>query len=142
MKLRLFTIIGLSCLLSATVAAQDYDDIYYDSSQQQEKAAARVEEPEPAVTTTVHDDDVIADYYTADQVPQGWEDNVVDLRNVDEYNRHIGSGDLLAQNAVGDTVSVDSTLAGGGDEVFAYCAQQLDVGSRICYWGKCLVPIA
>lgn len=115
MKLRLFTIIGLSCLLSATVAAQDYDDIYYDSSQQQEKAAARVEEPEPAVTTTVHDDDVIADYYTADQVPQGWEDNVVDLRNVDEYNRHIGSGDLLAQNAVGDTVSVDSTLAGGGD---------------------------
>ena len=115
MKLRLFTIIGLSCLLSATVAAQDYDDIYYDSSQQQEKVAARVEEPEPAVTTTVHDDDVIADYYTADQVPQGWEDNVVDLRNVDEYNRHIGSGDLLAQNAVGDTVGVDSTIAGGGD---------------------------
>ena len=108
MKLRFFATMSIFCATTAMVAAQDYDDIYYDSSQEEE--TVEVTTPPAAPVEEEIDDEMIADYYTADQTA-GWEGSVVDVRDVDEYNRHYAA-------ITSDTASIDTVLADG--DTFRY----------------------
>ncbi len=97
MKMRLLTILGLTCILTMTAMAQDYDDIYYDSSKEEKEVEEAVHQGTASGDVATVDAD-----YSAD-----WHSNIVDLRDVDEYNRR---GNYSTQSEAGDTVYVDSTL--------------------------------
>ena len=111
MKLRFFATMSIFCAATALVAAQDYDDIYYDSSQEKKTVAEKTPSVEPV--KAVADDELVADYYTADQTT-GWTGSVVDMRDVDEYNRHYAI-------TAGDTVSIDTAAVADMDgDTFRY----------------------
>lgn len=116
MKLRLLIMMALSLSVSMGMRAQDYDDIYYDSSQEAKTVQQKKEEvSKPAHTPAPAKTDVVADYFSDEQTA-GWEGNIVDMRDVDEYNRH---DDTYAMH-VADTVLVDSADVASAADAFQY----------------------
>ena len=118
MKLRLLILsASVSCVAAFNAAAQGYDDIYYDSSKEDEVTVKKEEKSPEVHVVDMSDRDIVADYFTADQTA-GWEGNIVDMRDVDEYNRQ---GDYyLAQAAATDTVPADTLAVGGNGDTFQY----------------------
>lgn len=124
MKANLLNMLLMSCVTTFSVAAQDYDDIYYDSSQES-ASPAKVETVESdnakqAVLTV--DDGVVADYFTADQTADWNGGNIVDLRDVDEYNRRGGgnSGYAGQDETAGEVAADSSAIAGENGDTFQY----------------------
>ena len=124
MKANLLNMLLMSCATTFSVAAQDYDDIYYDSSQES-ASPAKVETVESdnakqAVLTV--DDGVVADYFTADQTADWNGGNIVDLRDVDEYNRRGGgnSGYAGQDETAGEVAADSSAIAGENGDTFQY----------------------
>ncbi len=101
MKLRLLQILALFFVAVFGAAAQDYDydDIYYNSS----KGTAE-NEKESTETASAN----VVDYDLDDQESDGWHSTIIDMRDVDEYNRR---GSYVMQEYDDcDTVYVDTTL--------------------------------
>ena len=117
MKMRLLILsASVSCVVAFNAAAQDYDDIYYDSSND-DVATVKEEKAHEAQVVDVSDNDLVANYFTADQTA-GWKGNVVDERDVDEYNRQ---GDYYAaQSEMADTVAADTVDISSNGDTFQY----------------------
>ena len=117
MKMRLLILsASVSCVVAFNAAAQDYDDIYYDSSND-DVATVKEEKAHEAQVVDVSDNDLVANYLTADQTA-GWKGNVVDERDVDEYNRQ---GDYYAaQSEMADTVAADTVDISSNGDTFQY----------------------
>lgn len=101
MKLRLLQILALFFVAVFGAAAQDYDydDIYYNSS----KGTAE-NEKESTETASAN----VVDYDLDDQESDGWHSTIIDMRDVDEYNRR---GSYVMQEYDDcDIVYVDTTL--------------------------------
>ena len=83
MKLRMLSILGLSCAVALSASAQDYDDIYYDSSQDETVVESAEKQSQTAVSEPVQ----TSSNNIGDESNVWHSSNIVDLRDVDEYNR-------------------------------------------------------
>ncbi len=114
MKLRQFALLSLAVAFTHSAIAQNHDDIYYDSSKDEKKNVTG-DAKENVVIVDVNPEninqDVVFDYFSDDQTAN-WHNNIVENRDVDEYNRRDVS---LVQDSLlaGDTISIDTTMMSG-----------------------------
>ena len=122
MKLRQLALLSLAMAFSHSAIAQNHDDIYYDSSKDEEKNVVEEVKDETIIVSVNPDEinqDAMYNYFSDDQTAN-WHGNIVENRDVDEYNRRdVGLVEnSLQADMAGDTISIDPSVLNG--DTFQY----------------------